>query len=882
MHKNTIVFLLAVFITQCSVFAQSSGSLLSGKITDEKGTPLIGATVVVRETRNGTTTDNSGEYKLLLQPGNYTLDISFIGYEKQNRKVQVRPRENRSEHFALVSTSFRIGEILVSPPGDFNPAGSDTRTKVSSSEIEHIQAASLSDVMKLMPGSETTNPSLQSSERATIRGGDALGTQIMLDGVPVSNNANMQVGMTGSSAGTGIDLRSIPADNIKEVEIIRGIPSVQYGDLTDGIVIVKTKTAADPYRLKMKYNPQLYEANVSGGIKSGFWVLNANFNVASSQRDIRIDNDGYTRLAGQITAAREAENYSLSNILYVTRAFDERKEQPGYALKEASYNRDLNIKYTGNASYNYSPFGIVKGVASVSYTKQDSYNQELLSRDNIVVSDRTSEGTQEGRIMFGSYLGKKWVKGDVWNLYADLNISDKFYTGDYLHSVTGGLSWKDDFNNGSGVVFDPLYPPTLNIPLPRLRSYSDLPDYQQVSLYAEDKITGRLVRPFTLTIGLRYESYRPEGLSLKGRNGSFLNPRVTLSYSLLNDTQIRLGYGVTSKSAPMSMIFAQKFYYDLVDTVSVVDPSKPEKNFSVVSTYIREQANPDIKGYTQKKYEASIDQQFEFGGISITGFYNKSEDMFESASTPVVFYKKSYPVWPDASAYTIKDTLYDSYNMYINAAWQKTSGVEFIVHTKRIPLINTVVSIDGAYNYTETGSKQNIAYGLKKYSSTLNATVVPVYTDYSTYTKELLINYRFEIQARSLGMWLTIHVQQKPVDIDGRKGYGDSLAVGYYNSAGKYVNIPEDQRSSAVYSQLKRTVYLFNLREEDRPNKWLLNLKLSKSLWKSGVISFFVNNLFNDHPLYRLRRRADSSPSFEKRNPDIFYGLEFSTSIGRQ
>lgn len=92
---------------------------------------------------------------------------------------------------------------------------------------------------------------MNSTEKASIRKGDALGTQIILDGIPLTNNANMQIGIGQSTANSGLDLRNIPAENIKEVEIIRGIPSVQYGDFTDGLMIVKTKAIVESPKVKV-------------------------------------------------------------------------------------------------------------------------------------------------------------------------------------------------------------------------------------------------------------------------------------------------------------------------------------------------------------------------------------------------------------------------------------------------------------------------------------------------------------------------------------------------------------------------------------------------------------------------------------------------------
>ncbi|MCX8010026.1 MAG: hypothetical protein N3A61_02640, partial [Ignavibacteria bacterium] len=157
--------------------------------------------------------------------------------------------------------------------------------------------------------------------------------------------------------------------------------------------------------------------------------------------------------------------------------------------------------------------------------------------------------------------------------------------------------------------------------------------------------------------------------------------------------------------------------------------------------------------------------------------------------------------------------------------------------------------------------------------------VMPMYNTYENYSKDLLLNYRFEIQAKSLGIWVTLHIQQKLIEIDGRNGYDDTLATGYFTQNGDLIKIPESERADLKYLQLRRNIQLYELNEEDRPNKWLFNLKVSKALWKGSAISFYVNNFLNNQPLYQSKRRSPTSPSYERRNPDIFYGIEFHSSL---
>ncbi|MDZ7763809.1 MAG: TonB-dependent receptor [Melioribacteraceae bacterium] len=480
------------------------------------------------------------------------------------------------------------------------------------------------------------------------------------------------------------------------------------------------------------------------------------------------------------------------------------------------------------------------------------------------------------------------MQGNEWNLYSDINYETGFFTGDYLHKFLIGVNWKNDFNTGDGYIFNPLRPISSGYSTPRLRSYDELPSFNTLSVYIEDKIVGRLLKPFTLKIGFRYEAYRPAGINFGGlfgdgdfidsHNGTYFNPRVNFSYNLFEDTQIRLGYGVTSKAPPMYSIFRQNDFVDIVDTNSVVDPSDPDANFAIVSTYVHENQNEDLKGIRQYKYEASVDQKIGPLGFSLTGYLNESQGVFASEVLPTVLYKKSFPEWPNNEVYTTTDTIFYSFTNLKNNSKITTKGLEFSLRTQKIPVINTIFKFDASYMHYNFENGTNFSLGTEREVKELGGRLKPLYNNTESITEKLLFNYRFDIQAESLGMWITIHVQQDVFQLLKYVNY-DTVAVGYYTAQDELVYIPEEQRNNEKYSVLNKKVPSHQLRDERFPNLWLINLKVSKSLWDGAAISFFVNNFFNNNPLYRRNRSSDITPTYERRNPAIFYGMEFQTSL---
>ncbi len=883
---------------------RTEGGALAGVVRNATGEPLIGASVLIVETRKGSASDLNGEFAIKnITPGTYRIEVSFIGYKTASRQATVGAGKTVLVNVILQSAIYMIGGIEVVADQDVLPKDTETKNVIRSGQIEHLQASSLGEVLQLIPGVKATNPDLGSIQQANIRGTDkdvssqyvgSFGTQIIVDNVPTSNNANMQIDAgSASTTNRGVDLRSIPSENIDNVEVIRGIPSAKFGDMTSGIIKVTTKTGNTPQRLKVKYNPNTFEGNYSGGFNAYATSIGYNVNVASSDRDVRKPGDGYTRLALQLSTVNSFFDkvLSLRNIVNVNRAFDESKEDPSYAARVAYYDRDISGKYAVDLAYRPDNTLTVHGIASLGYTYQNSYRQEIVSRDNLILSDLRVNGVQEGRIVFGSYLSQYHVRGDVWNLYSTIDAEKKFFTGDIIHVVTVGAAAQYDANRGPGRIYDPLYPPPSSANSgDRPRSYSDLPGMTNISLYAEDKVSGRFVVPFTLQLGARFQMFNPEKLRLSGLfgggdvvttgQGSFLDPRVNLSFSATDDMQIRIGYGQTSKSPPLASIYPNLKYYDVTDTVSV-NPADPTKNFGIVSTYVFDQVNKNLRGFTQYKYEASIDQRLGDVGISMTGFINETKNGFWTVTQPITVLKKSWAQWPDQQLFAIKDTLMDKIYLTTNSYYSTSEGMEFSFRTRRLPYIKTIIEVDGSYTYFNSGIRNGVDYGAQRTDALLGLTVFPMYHTVERYSKDLLLKYRFDVLLEQLHMWFTLNIEQQPVEIDGYRGKDDSLAIGYYSRQGNTVVFTESDRANPLYSNLRRTPKAYELLAEDRPNRWLINFRISKELWKGTEASFFVNNIWDSRPLYQLKRTDPNTLSYERRNPPLYFGLEFSTVISQ-
>lgn len=877
------------------LLAAEPKSVFKGFVRDDSGEALMGANVLIKELYIGAATTVDGSFSIDIRPGKYTVEITFIGYQTVSDTIRVKPGENLQRNYRLAIEYFEIGGIVVVADNKLMPSSAETKTKILSGEIEHLQASSLSDVMKLVPGQRFENPGLQEKKQASIRSSSTdtdadrnamFGTQVVIDNIPMSNNANMQIDTkvnTGTISRTtensGVDLRQIPADNIAEVEVIRGIPSAKYGDLTSGIIRVKTKAERTDHRFKYKYNLQNKELNVGGGFKIFEQYLTYNLNWANSVRDIRIEDYDYTRLSGQLShdVYLFKNLYLMKNRLYVTRTFDEQGLRDGDLYLTEIYNRDYVIRYNHNSQFILSTHQRLDLNYSYNVNNQNSYIKKLITGDHTYISDRLTEGTQEG-FYVQNYIGEMWVKGRAYNHYANLEYNDQFSLLNQGHKIVSGFSYRLEGNNGLGRSFDPMTPPSINsLFRDRPRSYNDIPELKIGSLYLEDQISGRLGLEYQVNIGARVEQYGSGDGFLPDNHGLFVNPRFNIVLKFSENAQWRTGYGTTSKAPSLSMLYPNDIYLDIddINRFYTVD-----SNQVVVSTYIYDRSNPNLKGSQQIKRESSLDLKVGDLGFTLTGYSNSFFGGFASTDVQTIFqYKYDYPNWPNMDERVMYDSLYTTYNKYSNSQTSHSQGAELSVQTAPFSPLDIRLRIEAAYNYTKSDKQYYDFASGYRFDNNLQKYILPFWNVVNLRTDNLLINYRMEFKIKDLGAWVTLEAQQVVFDRDWYTGLEDSLAVGYLTAAGEKTMIPEQDRSGDAYKNYRRVYEDYWNNTEIQKNIWLFNLRVSKALLRGTEVSFYVNNIFNYHPLYQRQRVSGATTSYTMLNPDLYFGVEFSGKV---
>lgn len=183
-----ILFLLFT-ITQFSILAQTT---ISGKVTDSKKQPILGASVYLDGTYDGTSTNEKGEFSFKTEEkGTQTLVISFVSYETyvkiddvsklKNLQIKLRDDVNSLDAVTINAGTFKAGEkakVTVLKPLDI---------VTTASAVGDVLGA-----LQTLPGTSA----VAEDGRLFVRGGSAEETQIFIDGVrvftpysPTPNNA---------------------------------------------------------------------------------------------------------------------------------------------------------------------------------------------------------------------------------------------------------------------------------------------------------------------------------------------------------------------------------------------------------------------------------------------------------------------------------------------------------------------------------------------------------------------------------------------------------------------------------------------------------------------------------------------------------------------
>ncbi len=188
-------FLLTPMLVFMSFWSFAQTGSISGLVMDEDTyEALPGANILIKGTSKGTITNANGEFTIGdLQPGNYVVEITFIGYETNDNFVTVRPGKNSFiGEIRLKAASIGLQEVEV-----IASVAMDRKTPVAFTAIDSkkIQATlgnqEFPEVLRSTPSIYVTKQGGGYGDaRINVRGFDQRNTSVMINGIPVNDMEN--------------------------------------------------------------------------------------------------------------------------------------------------------------------------------------------------------------------------------------------------------------------------------------------------------------------------------------------------------------------------------------------------------------------------------------------------------------------------------------------------------------------------------------------------------------------------------------------------------------------------------------------------------------------------------------------------------------------
>ena len=512
--KN-LLRLLIIFLLLTSFQLVAQKHTISGYVEDATtGERMVGVNVVAKELSLGTTTNTFGFYSITLPESNFTLEMSFIGYQKASKNVNLE--ESVKINFELKSQTEELDEITL--------IGEESIVKRTQSSVIEVPVEQIKSMPALLGEVDVLKaiqllPGVQSGSEGTsgfyVRGGGPDQNLILLDGVPVYNashlfgffsvfnaNAIKNVRLTkgGFPARFGGRLSSVLEIDMKEGNIKEFSGEASIGLIASKITlqgpIVKDKASfiVSARRTYLDILAQPFIIAASSGSSTGgyyFYDLNAKVNYTISDKD-RLYLSSYT----------------------------------GDDRFYASYRDDL-------LSNDKMKFGLGWGNLTSSLRWNHLYNDKLFSNTTLTFSKYKFNITASEEYTYGIYQDK--YEFDYFSGIRDWGLKMDF---DYLpnpnHYIKFGLS----------NTYHTFMPGQLDLLTsePQYNEYVDTSYVFSARLYSHDafvyveddiKVNDR----FKANIGVHASLF-----SVKGKIYPSVQPRLSARYLITENWSAKMSY----------------------------------------------------------------------------------------------------------------------------------------------------------------------------------------------------------------------------------------------------------------------------------------------------------------------------------------------------
>lgn len=638
----------------------ASGYRLCGTVFDrQSGSPVGYATVILETSGQWAVADQEGKFCINnVSPGKNVLSVSCLGYAGSTAGIEIN--EDISGYAIFLDEDNLALESVVVTASQKEGSAATSRI-IDRTALDHIQALNVSDISSLLPGGTTSDPTLTSEQRFSIRtgsssegGNPSFGTAVEIDGTRLSNNSSF-------SGASGVPVNNIASADIESVEIISGVPSAEYGDVNTGIVRIRTRKGVTPFIATFSTNPKTKQVSVSKGISLGT-------SASGKARGILNTSAEYTR--------------SVSNLMSPYTSYDRKQLTMTYSNTFNCGSKDSSpLHFSASASGNLGGYdteadpdtfldtytkkrdNMFRGNFSIDWLLDRKWITSLKIKGSAVYNDRQTKtrenyssaastialhGTEEGYFIasdYGSGSGSPAILIPAGYWYNTMCIDDRpintslSFRADWIRNfgkinsrMKAGAEWTLDKNLGKGQYTEDI----ATAPSFRAWDYSAVPAMNNMAMYLEENIVIPAGRTqLSLTAGIRGEDTYIRN-SAYGNTFSW-SPRLNARYdiiqegnsgnSFLRSLSIRAGWGTAVKLPSFSTLYPAPSYMD----IRVFNPTSSSDGTAYYAYYIRPRTleyNSSLRWQKSRQAEAGAEADLGFMKISLTGYFTRILDSY--------------------------------------------------------------------------------------------------------------------------------------------------------------------------------------------------------------------------------------------------------------
>ncbi len=440
-------------------------------------------------------------------------------------------------------------------------------TVFTEQEIKNLGASRLSELSNFVPGFQSRrNGDASTNNGFTVRGHtSSRAVLILIDGHRINSEY---------LGGNNSFFSTIPLDNIKRVEFIRGAGSAVYGsNAFTGVINLITnrdktafslRSSEDAHQasaqLSLNENDFEFSAFVKGVNDNGTQYHGLTDTLGNGKTSAQ---DPYESLDLQVRAAYKGLSLSFIH--------NERDLDDFYIVRNLSYEdkrdsefNNLRVAYEVDVTQNYKT-----SLAFSHLEAEDSIHGELTP-------------TVPPDALRAKVLIKEKTPSLEWFNEYSLNEKHNFVFGaEYRHpNVEGDIDYNYDIFSGTTYV-------------PGYVRYPLIDDVSRDVYGVYGQYQGQVHEDLVLTLGLRYDEYSDYGSSV--------NPRLSLVYKALENTSFKLIYSEAFRAPSMNELYLSN------------------------NPFI--QGNPNLNAETAKSYEVIIVQQYNKHAINLSYYENHMDDI---------------------------------------------------------------------------------------------------------------------------------------------------------------------------------------------------------------------------------------------------------------